>query len=95
MRRTEFTISISNWEHKTEQVKGIANELFGIHGNRYGYTITHLASGLKCGEALSQQEARAKCKAFEAMPIDWKQTDPFVNASQETMQAVKKVALLV
>lgn len=74
--------------------KGLFNHLFGIHGNRYGYTVTHLASGRICAEANSQASAKAKCEALFALPVDWTLENPLHVISQDTRDACAKIGRL-
>lgn len=77
----------------TGERTGLLNDLFGIHGNKYGYTITHLVTGLICGEAKKQAEARRKCEALTLLPIDWASENPMESVSEETRLAVRQIAI--
>lgn len=72
---------------------GLYDDLFGIHASGREKTITHLASGLKCGEAKTEREARSKCSEFRALPIDWSLVDPIKGLSEETIRSLRSIAI--
>ena len=73
--------------------KGYTWGPFGLHGNKFGYTITHLASGLACGETHGFARAKEAMRAMAGVPgIDWTVKDPVRHAggvSSEAMVALR------
>jgi hypothetical protein len=78
----------------SDERKGVFTDVFGIAGNKYGYTVTHLPTGLKCAKANSQRQAKNKVDKLLAVPgVDWTNVTSFVDYPESTVSAIRKIAL--
>lgn len=95
MKRGTFKVCVNAraYPPPSPERTGYYDDLFGIHGNKFGWTITHLTSGLICGEAANAREAREKCAAFRALTIDWKSPNPLGRLTEEMRLKVRAIAL--
>ena len=90
-RRNTYTIQGRDGK---EERTGIISSYFGfgITGNRCGYVITHLPSGLKCGETRTQRGSKDLCEALLGLPVEWYLTDPMrgvgARVRDQVMEAV-------
>jgi hypothetical protein len=97
MRKGTFKVSVNprafNASLDSGVRKGLVNDWFGIHGTaRHGYTVTHLASGLKCGEGTSQAYARRIVEELSELPIDWTARNPLAGSSEKVREWVRAIA---